>query len=714
MDAPKRFNDPYYDLIDKATTAKLGLPDGLLQSIRVNGERTNADRVSPAGAKTVYQIIPATRDAILKKYGIDAYLSPRNASIASGYVLKEGLDRNGGNALSATAEYHAGTNPKNHGPITRSYVSRVMSAINPIGTAYAGEETPEQLIAAYDEWKAKTGVDAKTPSEDVTPVDPETPSEDSATTDDTETPDQLIAAYDDYKKRTTQEQANPPANPDEQTPTGLMDMAGQAISNTPESLVKNAGQLANAVMHPIDTISTLADVAGGAVENQLGDKGTKLLTDIIPWQSDTRSTYHALVDDYAKAYGGIDNLKRTIAHDPIRALMDFSVFAEGASGAAKAAGLTRTADIAGQAADIVNPINAVGKAAAKASELPVDILGTTTGAGGEAIKQATKAGFKGGAAQEAFIRHANGTGDIMEIVPMAKDAIQTLRSKAFDVYRQKMAQVGQSSEIIPFTDIEQAVNDSLKFGKYKDFVKNKSASGVHAQIQSVLDEFKALPSDEYHTAMGFDALKQAIGDIRDTTEYRSPSRAVADAAYHAVKSEIVKKAPIYADAMQGVEKMYTQVRELEKGLSIGEKSSVMTSVRNMQQALRNNVNTGFGHKLTMAKVLEDNGATELLPSLAGQSLHSWTPRGIQGAIMAGQAGYGIANPATLLVLPFQLPKLIGNIANTVGRAGNIIDKTPQIIKDTGLTAAQRLANQRNLAAIATAAQRAQDNQKEKK
>lgn len=128
MDAPKSYKDPYWAQLASATERKLGIPDGLLGSIITKGERSNNDQVSEAGARTVAQIIPSTRDAVLKKYGVDAYLNPENAIEAAGLVLKEGLDRNGGNAAAAVAEYHGGVKRENWGPRTKAYVERVTGA----------------------------------------------------------------------------------------------------------------------------------------------------------------------------------------------------------------------------------------------------------------------------------------------------------------------------------------------------------------------------------------------------------------------------------------------------------------------------------------------------------------------------------------------------------------------------------------------------------
>lgn len=127
-EAPKSYKDPYWSGLSEATEQKLGLPSGLLSSVVLHGERSNADQVSEAGARTPFQIIPATRERIIEKYGIDPYLSPENAAESAGLLLKESLDRNKGDQAAAVAEYHGGTNRANWGPRTRAYVNRVMSA----------------------------------------------------------------------------------------------------------------------------------------------------------------------------------------------------------------------------------------------------------------------------------------------------------------------------------------------------------------------------------------------------------------------------------------------------------------------------------------------------------------------------------------------------------------------------------------------------------
>ncbi len=124
---PNSYKDPYWQNLAAKAEAKAKLPDGFLRAIVNQGERSNNNQVSEAGAKTPFQIIPKTRDLILKKYGVDAYLSDENAAYASALVLKEGLDRNNGSKPAAAGEYHGGTDRKNWGPRTNAYIKRVSS-----------------------------------------------------------------------------------------------------------------------------------------------------------------------------------------------------------------------------------------------------------------------------------------------------------------------------------------------------------------------------------------------------------------------------------------------------------------------------------------------------------------------------------------------------------------------------------------------------------
>jgi gas vesicle protein len=146
-DAPTSYKDPFWSSLAAQAEKKVGLPPGLLQSILIHGEKSNADQVSSAGAKTPFQIIPQTRQGIIKNYGIDPYLSPELAAEGAALLLKESLDRNKGSVPAAVREYHGGLNRKQWGPVNRAYADRVLTAFNQTTMSDADVQTlPEVTV----------------------------------------------------------------------------------------------------------------------------------------------------------------------------------------------------------------------------------------------------------------------------------------------------------------------------------------------------------------------------------------------------------------------------------------------------------------------------------------------------------------------------------------------------------------------------------------
>jgi hypothetical protein len=170
-DTPNSYKDLFWQDLASGTEGKLGLPKGILTALVTRGERSNNDQVSEAGAKTPFQIIPATRDAAIKKWGVDPYLSPENAAEVAGLLFKDSLDRNKGSVPLAVAEYHGGTDRSNWGPKTKAYVQRVTGALPVIpnvdmppasvGTGestfdkvYKAQQPQQQLAAVYQAYKS--------------------------------------------------------------------------------------------------------------------------------------------------------------------------------------------------------------------------------------------------------------------------------------------------------------------------------------------------------------------------------------------------------------------------------------------------------------------------------------------------------------------------------------------------------------------------------
>lgn len=157
MATPNSYKDSFWTDLASQAESKVGLPKGLLVSILTNGEKSNADQVSEAGARTPFQIIPQTRKALIDKYGIDPYLNPQNAAEGAARLLKESLDRNGGKLDAAVGEYHGGTNRENWGPINKAYRQRVLAGLANIDVPSGPNvgNGGSTFAKAFGEWQAK-------------------------------------------------------------------------------------------------------------------------------------------------------------------------------------------------------------------------------------------------------------------------------------------------------------------------------------------------------------------------------------------------------------------------------------------------------------------------------------------------------------------------------------------------------------------------------
>jgi hypothetical protein len=296
------------------------------------------------------------------------------------------------------------------------------------------------------------------------------------------------------------------------------------------------------------------------------------------------------------------------------------------------------------------------------SGLTKNTLGMTTGAGAETFGTAYRAGKEGGT---SFLDNMRGNVPMTDVLDSAKDALSKMRIERGNQYRSGMVDIANDKSVINFTPIENAVNSLQKMGSFKGQVINKNAAGTVEELSGLVNQWKALDPAEYHTPEGLDALKKAIGDVRDATQFGTPGRKAADTAYNAVKAQIDMQAPTYAKVMKDYSQASEALTEIEKSLSLGNKAAADTSMRKLQSLMRNNVNTNYGNRLDLAKTLEDKGA-DILPAVAGQAASSFTPRGLQGLAATGAGVAGLANPVTLAALPFTSPRLMGELSYGLG------------------------------------------------
>lgn len=324
------------------------------------------------------------------------------------------------------------------------------------------------------------------------------------------------------------------------------------------------------------------------------------------------------------------------------------------------------AAIGGVAPYAVKSVGLAGKAVKNAlGTLTTNALGTTTGTGADAVRAAYKAGKKG---SKAFLDNVRGKAGFDEIVTSAKQALSSMREQRSAAYKSGMVDVKADKTILDFKKVDEAMSDVLNTGSYKGVAIRKKSAGTVEDLKQVIDEWRSLDPAEYHTPEGFDALKQAVGDVLESAKPGSAGDRAVKQVYNAVKASINDQAPGYAKVMKDYSDASETLRELEKSLSLGNKATRDTAVRKLQSIMRNNVNTSYGNRTALVKKLEDQGGADILPAIAGQSMNAWMPRGMVGAIeKAGLAPAAYLAPATLAAAPFMSPRLVGEASYGLGR-----------------------------------------------
>ena len=330
-----------------------------------------------------------------------------------------------------------------------------------------------------------------------------------------------------------------------------------------------------------------------------------------------------------------------------------------------------------------------GTIARKTGGLVSDVLGLSTGAGGESVRQAARAGMAGGDRARSFTSNMRGDAPMTDALDIAKSNLDAMRAAKNAQYRSGMVDITSDKSVLDFSDVDNALTDAANITLFKGKVKNAKAESVRAEIEQAVDEWRSLDPSEFHTPEGFDALKQRIGAIVESIpiEERTAAKVGKD-IYNSVKNAITKQAPAYAKVMRDYTQAADDIAQAEKALSLGGKASVDTAMRKLQSLTRNNVSTNYGNRLALAEQLQEKGGKEFMPALAGQSLSSLTPRGLQGVVGTGAvAGGGIAGgiPGAASALPFLAagsPRLVGETAYGVGKAARGADTLMRLLLES--------------------------------
>lgn len=447
---------------------------------------------------------------------------------------------------------------------------------------------------------------------------------------------------------------------------GLGETIGGATLNFVPSTFQLAGDTVKAFTVDLpDTLEGVAKIVGGAVG--LAD--------------DTE--YEAVKDYFAERYGSVEGFKRALRSDPASIAADVAGIATGgsllvaktASTTGKLANIAKLAEAAKKAegfaavAAKLDPLNTAAsltaqgaKIGARAAEnvgvaLPAKLLGVTTAD----VKQAADAGRRGSA---EFLDQLEGRAAPTDALSKADAAITELYQNRSRDYTRRMSRLKQNPETLDFKDVLDAVDDVRNVGRHKG-IDVSGAGGVWDDVDAKITEFE---TQGLNSIEDFDAMKQAIGNIRDKHPRGTPEYKVANDVARAINKTITAKAPIYANIMNDYRVASDTLADIKSSLSLGAKSADTTLLK-----LRRSAGERGPRGRTVLELLENTKAGKGLGDmLAGQNLSGTEPTGL-GASVGAVGAVGMGDPS-LITAASASPRGLGKAAYTFGQGLAQIDR----------------------------------------
>jgi hypothetical protein len=488
----------------------------------------------------------------------------------------------------------------------------------------------------------------------------------------------------------------------ESAPLTAEQVVGGAIKKAPSSAWRLANDYYHAIRHPLQTADSMLDLAAGGISNGI-TAGLGFRPSFMP-ENKATATADAVGQFYKDRYGGWENIKKTIATDPVGLAADLSVpLTLGGDALARAPGVMgRVGELAATTGRMVDPVTHLPQAARVVARRAANYTGVRSGAGSPAIYDTFNAARRGGVGADALDANLKGTVPIEDVVPVAKRGLEAIKQDRANAYRASIAGTKASTTKIPFQPIVDAYNNMID-GMHQAgmWTGGAQSTAMANRVANLIQTWAQSPSA--HTPWGLDALKKRLGNLTKQlgagvpTDQAQANR-IAETMRDTVEQHIAAHDPGYTAAMQAYAEPSNLIRQIESSLSLNNKAALDTTLRKLQSVMRNNVSTNWGYRRTLADEL---GAKEptLIPSLAGQALSSREPRG--AARMTGGWGSGALgmlawlkglSPVTALGVAgidhlASMPRVSGEIAQKAGKVAGLLDagvsKIPAPVRKVG-------------------------------
>lgn len=508
------------------------------------------------------------------------------------------------------------------------------------------------------------------------------------------TDDQILAYFDDHGPK-----VDKPKTPEVSQSMGMGDMFSRAGSNFAQSGLKAGKDLVEMLKHPVDTAKSIYELGKGVV--QLA----------IPGEQGNEDMARTVGQHFKNRYGTIENAKRTFATDPVGFALDATGVASmgGTAVAGLGRGIAKVGQIGGKAttalqrvgstagalpknmltragegiaqagrsirdtANLVDPLSAsarlaggIGTGAGKAIAA---IEGKLTGVGHDVVEQTFKAGLR---RSKDWVKGFKDVEDADVLVREARKNIKDLAVNAQGRYVHEFNKMVKSAPPVDWKPIAQKLDDMVKstfdpvVGEYSQ-VSSAAEMGKLKLIAHHLHQVLADP--RMHNAAGFDHLKKILNRIKISDDMDTAQR-VRTTMANAVKQEISKVYKQYDGMMDQYSRFKDLSSDLKQAFGSEKHTAMDTTLRKLQAAMRNQVNTSMGNKRKLLAEIDPTG--KLADKIAGQAMREIMPRGLMGiGGTAAAGGLTFYNPlAGAALFAMESPNLMGRTIFNVGRVAS--------------------------------------------
>src|SRR3990167_2878923 len=323
--------------------------------------------------------------------------------------------------------------------------------------------------------------------------------------------------------------------------------------------------------------------------------------------------------------------------------------------------------------------------------LGAEILGKSTGAGAVAIKEAFKNPAIMRVARLAGVDGVEGLQN--KAVETAKSALIAIKKTRGKTYESALAAI--KTDKTQMDDIALSVQNKVRdlFGPDEydvSFVRetgtklNKldfSGSVITEGTVPIERAVNDITNWTDWTAAGLDKLKKRLGAYVDQTPFKTPARSLLTELRSNLDDQLKTNVSGYLDMTKGYREASELIEEIEKGLSLGNKVQMQTTVTKLMSTMRQN----FELRNEMMKALEKAGGGDISEQIAAATLAPLMPRGLVGALApAGIPTAAVLAPSNIpllmMVAASTSPRLVGELVSALGQtyrgAGKTIEMTP--------------------------------------